>query len=148
MNKTVRNKDSRKRKALALVLAALALVGFSFAAATQLQLKWNGNFQAGVVEVDADCQSGEITIAFNTPTYATTDVDKIPWTVDKLSVSDVDAGCNGMSYQVALSVDGEDWESSILSSGTITLADSAFTVDLPDTLDVQTISNIALTIYK
>lgn len=139
MNENKKKRDGRK--ILAGLLAGLGLLGLSVAAASQLNLGWDGNFQAGAVKVDADCQTSAITVAFDDPEFAA-DTD-IPWDIENVNFDAIDAACNGLNYEVAYKVDGAaNWVE--LTSGTA--ATGKLTVAMP-AVDPQTVTDFALTIY-
>ena len=134
----------RKATAIGFVIAAVLSAGV--ASATQLSMIWGGNFQAGAVTVQADCQtSGDITAKFGTPTW--TGTGTVPWTVSSVTFSGVDATCGGANYDGAYKLaTSSDWTK--ITGGTVTLTNDSFTMELPAGLDGSTITNLALTINK
>lgn len=133
--------DGRTRRAAAWVLGGLGILGLGVAAASQLNMDWDGNFQAGNVIVDADCQDGTIDVSFDDPKFDAVDAE-LPWTIANVNFAGVDNECVGLDYEAAYKTGGE-WEQ--LDSGTVTAP--SFTVAL-DGVDPQTIDEVALTIYS
>lgn len=135
---------TRRRRILAGGLITLAVAGAGLAAASELGLIWDGNFQAGAVQVEADCQpvGAEITVGFSDPTF--TAAATIPWSIADVRFSDVDAACAGLSYEIAYQVnDSGTWVQLPGGAGTI----SGTTITGPTgTIDPQTITDLALTI--
>ena len=134
----------RKATAIGFVIAAVLSVGV--ASATQLNMIWGGNFQAGAVTVQADCQptAENITAKFGTPTWNGTGT--LPWTVSSVTFSGVNTACSGATYEGAYKLATGDWIK--ITGGTVTLTTTSFTMALPAGLDGSTIKNLALTINK
>ena len=137
-------KNRRKTAAIGFIVAAVLSAGV--ASATQLNMIWGGNFQAGAVSVQADCQptAETITAKFGAPAFAATATT--PWTVAKVTFSGVNAACVGASYEGAYKLATGDWVK--ITGGTVALTTSSFDMALPAGLDVQTVKNLALTINK
>lgn len=135
-------KDSnRKSKRLAITLMVIGLFGLSLAVASQLVLNWNGNFQQGVVKVEADCQTSEIAVNFGAPIFKAN--ENLPWTVENLKFSSIDTTCNALNYKVAIKTD-TNWQE-LTTNGTIDGTD--ITIDELDGVTPELITEIALTIY-
>ncbi len=111
------------------------------AAATQLDLGWAGNFQAGAVTVDADCQTSEITTKFTDPEFANS--ADIPWDVDGVEFTGIDSACSGMSFEATYRTGSGEWS----APATGTVSGSVIDFQVPAGVDVQKIDEFALTIY-
>ncbi len=133
-------KQGRARKVAAGTLLGLGVLGIGMAAASQLEMNWNGNFQAGAVAVDADCQTSEIEVSYNDPDFAGS--AGVPWTIDQVNFDSIDAKCDGGKYEVAYKTD-DNWIE--LDKGTASAG--VLSVDVPG-VDTQTITGFALTIYS
>ena len=135
-------KNGRARKIAAGSLLGLGLLGLGVAAASQLDLVWGGNFQAGAVEVKADCQTDEIAVGCADPAFA--GAADVPWSIASVSFSDIDGKCLGLAYETAYKVDGgTGWVK--LSGGTV--GGDVITNSIPEDADVQEITDFALTIH-
>lgn len=141
--KTEKN-EGRGRKIVAGTLVGLGVLGLGMAAATQLNLGWAGQFQAGTVDVNADCQTGEITVSYDRPEFA--EAAETPWSIANVNFAGIDDKCEGLNYQVAYKVsEGESWVED--ATGKIP-ADADLSVAVPAAVDVQDIAEFALTIYS
>lgn len=130
----------RGRKVAAGALAALGVLGLGLAAASQLNLTWAGNFQAGAVEVSADCQTEAVTVSFANPEFDGTVT--APWTIDSVDFANVSPECANMAYEASYKVAGADWTAP--TTGTV----QGTTITVPLTgVDPQEIAEFALTIY-
>lgn len=139
--KTEKN-EGRGRKIVAGTLVGLGVLGLGMAAATQLNLGWSGNFQAGTVEVESDCQTSAISVTFSDPALNAEGAQDNPWSIDNVQFSGIDGACVGLNYEVAYkSTDSDGWTT--LATGT---ADTTITAALPEG-DWQDLSDFALTIY-
>ncbi|UJP40952.1 hypothetical protein [Cellulomonas palmilytica] len=132
-------KKNNRRKALAVGFAIVGVAGLSLASASQLNLSWAGQYQAGNVTVEGECQESPISVAFSAPTFASGTTN--PWTVQSVTFSSIDADCDGKQYRVAYKTNGA-W---------VALADGAaatgvLTVSAPAGVDPSTITGFALSI--
>jgi len=133
---------NRKARAAAVALAIVGVAGLSMAAAAQLNLNFTGSFQAGAVDVDADCQTSPITVSYAAPTFNAGDT--VPWKVATLDFTAIDSACNNKGFKAAYKLGSADW----VEFATGTTATGTLTVDLPDEVDANAISDVALTIYS
>lgn len=141
--------ESKRRSIVPGALVVVGLAGLSLAAASELDLNWGGTFQAGAVEVQADCQDGPIDVTFAEPQFAS--ASELPWTVDSVEFSGISSACQGFDYQAAYQLsEGGDWllldPKSLVVEGTTSawLRDATSQEDL----DPQTIHGFALTIQN
>lgn len=141
MNEKMEKKTGRGRKVAAGTLLGLGVLGIGMAAASQLGMTWQGNFQAGAVEVDADCQTGDITVGYDDPAFADATADT-PWEIANVNFAEISAACDTKSYEVAYKAGG-DWVA--LGTGTVDGTDLA--VALPTAVLPQNITDFALTIF-
>jgi hypothetical protein len=143
----VTTNNSKSRRAGVIALIAVGAAGLSMAAASQLSLSWTGNFQAGSVAVNADCQTSAtpITAKFSTPAFAGS--QSLPWSVANVTFSGIDTACQSKSYQAAYKLATGDWVA-FAAAGTIGASATSVSVALPAGVDVQAIKNVALTIYS
>lgn len=139
---------SKRRSIVPGALVVAGLVGLGIAAASELDLVWGGTFQAGAVEVTADCQvqGEEIGVAFSAPYFVSS--RSIPWTVDDVVFSDIPTDCQaaGMEYQAAYrTASTGSW----VELGDFAAVDGAtLNVELPSAVDPQAITEFALTIQS
>jgi hypothetical protein len=122
------------------VLVLVGLVGLGLAAASELDLTWNDTFQAGVVEVQADCQTGPIGVSFSEPTFTAASADA-PWTTDEVTFTGISTACHGLDYQAAYRIGG-DW----VPLDGVTAQVGATVVASLDGVDPQDVTEFALTI--
>ena len=132
---------NKGRKAAAIGPLGLGVAGMALGAATQLDLLWAGKYQAGAVDVNADCQleNETITVSFGDPAFEAG--EDIPWEITTAHFTDVSDECTGLDYEVAYRTDG-DWTS--LDKGKV--ANKAIAVTIPSG-KVQDITEFALTIH-
>lgn len=139
--------ESTLRSLVPGALLVLGLGGLGMAAASELELSWDGTFQAGALDVQADCQDGPIDVAFTERAFASG--VKVPWTIDSVEFTGISEKCHRMDYEAAykLSQDGE-W--SLLDSRSLEVGRSIFAwlrdADSQETVDPQEVFEIALTI--
>lgn len=140
-----RRNEGLARKLAAGLLAGLGILGLGVAAASQLNMAWAGNFQAGNVTIDADCQveNQAVNVNFDKPEFVATVHDsELPWGVANVNFTNVSGECNAKSYEAAYKTDGTWTE---LSNGTV----NGTSIAVPlGTVDPQTIDEVALTIYS
>ncbi len=136
-------KEGRARRIAAGTLVGLGVLGLGMAAASQLGMSWEGNFQAGNVVVDADCQtSGAVDVSYDEPKFQ--GAGDIPWGIENVQFSKIDAACEGLNYESAYKIGDGDWV--VLDTGTV--AGTVVTDSLASAGDVQKITDFALTIYS
>lgn len=134
----------RRRSLAPAALIVAGLAGLGLAAASELDLVWgDSNFQAGAVEVSADCQEGDVTVNFANPEFASG--SEVPWTVEHVEFSGISQACHGATYEAAYRmVDDATWVELPAGSGTVS---STVTAPLSGVGDVQDIAEFALTIH-
>lgn len=147
-------RTTKRRPILPVALILAGLVGLGLAAASELDMAWNGSFQAGAVEVTADCQDegAQIGVSFADlefdPTATqidATNVGPVPWSVASIEFTNISAACHSLSYEAAYLVDeATGWKQ---LGPAATVGEAGVTVDVPEGVDPQTISRIALTIH-
>lgn len=133
-------------KVTAGVLLAHGIVGLGFAAATQLGTAWTGNFQAGAIGAETNCQPPDqpLVVSLTDPIF--TGTDGVPWKATHVQFSDIDSQCFGLNYHVAFRTNG-DWQllESPTASGTV--SGPTLTADL-GTLELGESTEFALSISK
>lgn len=122
MTDPVGSESSAARGMLSKIVAGLLLLlgftGLTFAVATQLDEAWSGNFQAGSLLVESDCQLGNqvVTGKLGKPILREiAEAGESPWAVTQVEFSNISDRCTGMKYEVAYRT-GSDW--ALLDSGT------------------------------
>lgn len=133
----------RRRKTAALVVGFFGVASLAMAAATQLNLFWAGNFQAGAVTVNADCQTSQITVGYDAPTF-TAAQNPHPWSITNVNFTNIDAACATLDYEVAYKTTG-NWVS--LGTGTVGGTSVAVPVAAIGAANLQDVTEYALTIH-
>lgn len=98
-------------KIVASLLLALGIAGLTFAVATQLDEAWSGNFQAGSLLAEADCQPVDQPVVgkLGKPTFTeTTTAGQQPWVITQVEFSNISDQCAGLNYEIAYST-GSEW---------------------------------------
>lgn len=110
----------RLPKIFAGLLFVLGGAGLTFAAATQLDEAWSGNFQAGSLLAETNCQPADqpVTGKLGKPVFKeAAAAGEQPWAITQVEFSNISEKCIGLNYEVAFrSGSGSDWEP--LESGT------------------------------
>lgn len=96
-------------KLAASAFLGLGVVGLGVAAASHFSGTWQGNFQAGSVLSDSNCQPSNQPIGggFAPPTFDPNAAT--PWTPSGVLFTGISSNCLGANYQVAYRDHG-DWE--------------------------------------
>lgn len=141
MSEKMEKKAGRGRKVAAGALLGLGVLGIGMAAASQLGMTWSGNFQAGAVEVDADCQAGIISVGYDDPAFKDATAPT-PWEIANVNFTGISEACDTKSYEAAYKTDG-DWVQ--LDAGNV--AGASLAVALPANVLPQDITEFALTIF-
>ena len=132
-------KTHKTRKTAALVLAVAGVAGLSLASAAQLNLG-TGSLGAGTTVI-ASCQpeGTPITVDFESVFAPGSDAE---YKASSLTLSDIDAACNGLDYKVTLT----DKAGSVLGSeetGTV----SGTSVNVPlSNVPADDVANVAVVI--
>lgn len=143
---------SKRRSIVPGALVVAGLVGLGIAAASELDLVWGGTFQAGEVEVQADCQldGQQIGVAFSSPEFD--GGSDIPWNTHEVVFSNISEECSNLTFEAAYRTTANDvtpeWQP--LGSGVVGDAqneDGDLLVNLGGVDDTQTITGFALTIH-
>lgn len=137
------SKQNDKKRKVAIGIAALGVAGLAISAAATLNLTWQGNFEAGAIEIDAACQDGvEIAVGFSEPQWAP-GLD-VPWKVESLEFSDIESACVDLNYEVAIKVEDSPnvWQP-VIATGNV----SGSSISAPLDVNAETITHVALTIF-
>lgn len=139
------NKNNKKRT-VAIGIAALGVAGLAISAAATLTLKWDGNFEAGAIDVNATCQGDTpVNVGFGEVAFAAT--EDVPWEVESLEFSNIQAAaCKDMNYEAAIKVNSGDWEKIV--GGEIGANDTSVSVSLPEGVDADDVTDVAFTIFN
>ncbi|HLS03591.1 MAG TPA: hypothetical protein VK030_02410 [Actinomycetales bacterium] len=135
------NKKNERKRKVAIGIAGLGVAGLAISAAATLNLNWQGNFEAGAIEVGAQCQDGvAVDVRFGTPQFSAS--ASVPWAVNTLEFTGVAENCEAKNYAVAIKTDA-DWIE-IVDQGTV----SGTSISTPLTShDAEDVTEVALTIF-
>lgn len=136
--------NGKARKVAAGALLGVGVLGIGLAAASQLNLEWQGNFQAGAVTVNSECQETPITVTFDAPEFD--ESETAPWTIAGVNFDSIDNACVGSTYEVAYrTADDGDWDNYV--TGKTIAAEGTLNEALPADVIPEDIKGFALTIY-
>lgn len=134
-------------KIVAGVLFALGSAGLTFAAATQLDEAWSGNFQAGSLLTETNCQPADQPVngKLGKPVLTDAATGEQPWAITQVEFSNISEKCVGLNYEVAYRT-GSDWLP--LESGTAqgTVVGPQVRADLGD-LDPAAVTEFAIVFF-
>lgn len=141
---------NRKIRAAAVALSIVGVAGLSMAAAAQLNLSFTGSFQAGATTVTADCQTGDVGVAFSVPAFDTAATTGAPWKISTVTFSGISAPCSGKSFKTAYKTTGGWVEiaGTGAGAGTGTISGTSVSVNIPSGINQQDITQLALTIHS
>jgi hypothetical protein len=153
LSDSAKNSTTTRRKIAAGGLVALAIAGLGLASASELNLNADAaTFQAGnTAQTNADCQGNNvIKVSLSTPEFEPGETN--PWTVSKVTFSNISAACVGKSVQAAYSTDSASTWVKLANVTAVPAVDESGTASLqqavPATVDAEDITNWALTIYS
>ncbi|MFN3865609.1 MAG: hypothetical protein ACK4MD_02720 [Demequina sp.] len=122
----MKEKKHNKRKYAAVALALVGVAGLSVASAATLNVNAANEVAIGTATFAACHEAGDVAVSY---TYSDTN-----YTFTNLTVSGIDAKCNGKAISVGL----KNAAGGSLASLSGTVADGAFTKALPGSIPIAT----------